>query len=595
MASLSSLNSISSTSSIRSLSTSHHHTSSQKKTQISVISKPKHRNLRVFECRDNKDDDRENREIETSSGFIDRRNMLLGLGGLYGATTAGFGAADDRMAMAAPVAPPDLSKCGAADFPDGATPVNCCPPPNTKIVNFQVPSKATPLRIRPAAHLVDKAYIAKYNKAYALMRALPDDDPRSFKQQANVHCAYCDGAYEQAGFPQLDIQVHNSWLFFPFHRYYLYFHEKILGSLIGDPTFALPFWNWDAPAGMKMPSMYTKPSSSLYDKLRDAKHQPPYLLNFDYNGVDDVNLPAKQLYTNNLTTMYRQMVSGAKTSTLFLGTPYRAGGTPNPVHIWSGDRNQPNIENMGNFYSAARDPIFFAHHSNCDRMWTIWKTLGGNRKDFTDPDFLNAGFLFYDEKKQLVRVTVEDCLEQENLRYKYQDVAIPWLQTKPITPKTRKVEKKIAKTRSMEKTTKKRSMGMTEFPIILDKKVQVLVKRPKPKSRSKQEKEDKEEILVINGIELDAGALVKFDVFINDEDEVGPESSEFVGSFTNVPHNHGRNENKRIKTCLKLGITDILEDLDAEDDDFVLVTIISRDSGRGKQVVTIEGIEIEFD
>ncbi|KAI3974608.1 hypothetical protein MKX01_029598 [Papaver californicum] len=592
MASLSSLTSISSTASTRSLSATH--SSSQRKTQISVVRKPKHIHLRAIGCIAN-NDNQEKKETSSSS-FMDRRNMLLGLGGLYGATsTAGFGA--DRMAMAAPIAPPDLSKCGPANLPDGATPMNCCPPPNTEIVDFQVPSETT-LRIRPAAHLVDEAYIAKYNKAYELMRALPDDDPRSFKQQANVHCAYCDGAYDQSlsGFPKMDIQVHNSWLFFPFHRYYLYFHEKILGSLIGDPTFALPFWNWDSLAGMRMPSMYAQPGSSLYDELRDAEHQPPYLLDLNYNLVDS-NLPATVQYNRNLTTMYRQVVSGAKTATLFLGSPYRAGGAANPgggtienvphgpVHIWSGDRTQTNFENMGNFYSAARDPIFYAHHSNCDRMWTIWKSLGGNRKDFTDPDFLNAAFLFYDENKQLVRVMIKDCLEQENLRYKYEDVEIPWMQTKPKTPKTSKVKKKIAK---------KKSEGATEFPIILDKTVEFLVKRPKTKSRSKKEKEDKEEILIISGIELEKGALVKFDVFINDEDEVGPESSEFIGSFTNVPHKHGKKD-KKIKTWLKLGISDTLEDLDAEDDDYVLVTIIPRDSGRGKEVVTIEGIEIQFD
>ncbi|RZC47103.1 hypothetical protein C5167_040063 [Papaver somniferum] len=134
-------------------------------------------------------------------------------------------------------------------------------------------------------------------------------------------------------------------------------------------------------------------------------------------------------------------------------------------------------------------------------------------------------------------------------------------------------------------TAKKKSVGVTEFPIILDKTVKVLVKRPNTKSRSKEEKEEKEEILVINGIELETGALVKFDVFINDEDEVGPESSEFAGSFTNMPHIHRRKDEK-MKTCLKLGITDLLEDLDAEDDDDVLVTIVPRDSGRGKEAIT---------
>ncbi|KAI3859225.1 hypothetical protein MKX03_034629 [Papaver bracteatum] len=590
--SLSSLASISSSSSTTTRTPSACSTFSQRKSssQISVVKEHKLNHFKVIKCRANKDQDKDANE----NGFIDRRNMLIGLGGLYGATTtAGFGAG--REAMAAPIAPPDLSKCGPANLPAGAAPINCCPPPNTKIVDFQLPSSSTPLRVRPAAHLVDDAYIAKYTKAYELMRALPDDDPRSFKQQANVHCAYCDGAYDQAGFPNLEIQVHNSWLFFPFHRYYLYFHEKILGSLIGDPTFALPFWNWDSPAGMQMPSMYANPGSALYDRLRDAKHQPDYLLDLNYNLVDP-NLTAQQQYTSNLTTMYRQMVSGAKTATLFLGTPYRAGGQANPgagtlenvphgtVHLWTGDRTQPNLENMGDFYSAARDPIFFAHHSNVDRMWTVWKSLGGNRKDFTDPDFLNAAYLFYDENKQLVRVTNKDCLEQENLRYKYQDVEIPWLQSKPAPPKRRAAEKKAAK---------KQAASKTGFPIVLDKPVQVLVKRPKTKSRSKKEKEDREEILVISGIELDRSAIVKFDVYINDEDETGPESSEFAGSFTNVPHKHGK-KNKKIKTGLRLGITEVLEDLEAEDDEDIVVTIVPKDSGRAKEVVTIEGIEIEF-
>ncbi|KAI3838512.1 hypothetical protein MKX03_014014 [Papaver bracteatum] len=546
--------------------------------------------------------------METSS-FFDRRDMLLGLGGLYGVTAAGFGA--DRMAMAAPVAPPDLSKCSPATITPEQPKVNCCPPPNTKIVDFQLPSKSTPLRIRPAAHLVNDAYIAKYNKAYALMRALPDDDPRSLKQQANVHCAYCNFAYDQtlSGFPKMNIQVHNSWLFFPFHRFYLYFHEKILGDLIGDPTFALPFWNWDTPAGMKIPSMFTKPGSAIYDQLRDPKHQPPTLLDLNHFGTD-TTLPDDQLIINNLTTMYRQMVSGAKTASLFLGAAYRAGGAPSPgagsleniphspVHIWTGDRNQPNGENMGNFYSAGRDPIFYSHHANCDRMWTIWKTLGGNRKDFTDPDFLNAAFLFYDEKKQLVRVSVKDCLEQENLRYKFQDVEIPWLQTKPKTPTQRNVQRNVDKTpkgrNAGKKIAQKRSGGTTEFPIILDKAAHVLVKRPKSKARSPEEKMQEEEILVIKGIEFNGGALLKFDVFINDEDEVGPESSEFVGSFMNIPTVHGH-KNMKIKTNLSLGITALLEDLDAEDDDEVLVTIIPRDSGKGKEIITIEGIEIVFD
>ncbi|KAL5730207.1 catechol oxidase [Ranunculus cassubicifolius] len=522
---------------------------------------------------------------EEPKGKIDRRNVLLGLGGLYGLTGV---TPSDRSAMGAPIAPPDLSKCGPANLPDGVLPTNCCPPFNQQITDFVPPSSSTPLRVRPAAHLVDAAYIAKYSRAYALMKALPDDDPRSFKQQANIHCAYCDGAYDQVGFPNLDIQVHQSWLFFPFHRYYLHFHERILGSLINDPTFALPFWNWDgAPGGMRMPTMYADTKSALYNPRRDALHQPPVMVDLDFDS-NDPNISEQQQININLAIMYRQVVSNGRTSRLFLGSPYRAGDTSvsgsgsvenvphGLVHMWAGDPTQPNYEDMGNFYSAGRDPIFFAHHANVDRMWTIWKGLGGNRRDFTDPDWLNSAFLFYDENKNLVRVKVRDY------------VTIPWLQTRPTPRKasTRSAGKSKATTR------KTRGIDLSNvFPKKLDAPVTLLVSRPKTNKRSKKEKEDQEEVLVIEGIKFETDKVIKFDVYINDEDDKKPSaaSSEFAGSFVNVPHKHGK-KMKEQTTRLRLGLTDLLEDLDAEDDDEVFVTLVPR-QGEG---VTIGGIKIEF-
>ena len=123
-------------------------------------------------------------------------------------------------AHAAPIQAPDLRSCHPPDLPDTAPGVDCCLAyrPGTGIVDFEPPPASSPLRVRPAAHLVDEAYVAKYERAVGLMKELPDDDPRSFVQQARVHCAYCNGAYDQVGFPDLDVQVHNCWLFFPWHR-----------------------------------------------------------------------------------------------------------------------------------------------------------------------------------------------------------------------------------------------------------------------------------------------------------------------------------------------------------------------------------------
>lgn len=547
---------------------------------------------RVSSCKTTNDNDHQNPTT--------RRDVLIGLGGFCGATTL----ADHPFAFAKPISAPDITKCGEADFPAGAKPTNCCPPQSTKILDFKLPSSNSPLRIRPAAHLVDESYVAKYSKAVELMKALPDDDPRSFKQQADVHCAYCDGAYHQVGFPDLELQIHNSWLFFPFHRYYLYFHERILGKLIDDPTFALPYWNWDSPEGMQLPALYANPKSPLYDHYRNKNHQPPTLVDLDYNRTENPTSNQAQI-SSNLTIMYRQMISNGKTAKLFMGSSYRAGDEPDPgagsieniphgpVHIWTGDNTQPNLENMGNFYSAGRDPIFFAHHSNVDRMWTIWKTLGGKKRtEFTDPDWLDASFLFYDENANLVRVKIRDCMDNKKLGYVYQEVDIPWLKSKPTT---RRSMEKVATVshhhgQVAQAAETKNLSPISSFPLILDKVISTVVKRPK-KSRSKEDKEEEEEILVVDGIELERDAAVKFDVYVNDEDDSpsGPENSEFAGSFVNVPHAH--KHGKKMKTCLRLGITDLLEDLGAEDDDSVVVTLVPK---CGNGLVKIGGIKIDF-
>ncbi|KAH7652229.1 polyphenol oxidase protein [Dioscorea alata] len=520
---------------------------------------------------------------------LDRRNMLIALGGgLYGAAATGT-----PHAKGLPIQAPDVSQCQLAD--GGGNQINCCPPykSNSKIIDFKLPSPTSPMRVRPAAHLVDSAYLNKYRRAVQLMRELPASDPRNFMQQANVHCAYCDGAYDQVGFPDLELQVHNSWLFFPWHRYYLYFNERILGKLIGDETFALPYWNWDAQAGMRLPSIYTTPSTSLYDALRDAKHQPPKVIDLDYN-LTDQNLPDQEQIDQNLTTMYRQVVTN-NTPELFLGAAYRRGDQPNPgagslenvphgpVHLWTGDRTQPNIEDMGTFYSAGRDPIFFAHHGNIDRLWYIWQTkvAAKNNSGFKDTDWLDAAFLFYDENAQLVRVKVRDCLDNKLLRYTYQEVDIPWLRKRP-TPKAAKAAARSAITEAT-------------FPLTLTAAASATVRRPRV-GRSQAEKAGETEVLVVEGIQYPRDKAIKFDVFINAPSnfrQMRANASEFVGSFVNVPHTHRSRDSQMAAgtTRLKLSMTEPLEDIGADDDEDIIITLVPR---TGTETVIIGGLSIEF-
>ncbi|CAL4980248.1 unnamed protein product [Urochloa decumbens] len=519
---------------------------------------------------------------KATSDRVDRRGVLLS-----GAAAVAGGLATQRnnSAIAAPIRPPDLGNCRPIQHDN----LNCCPPycPTTEIVDFRPPSDSS-LRKRRAAHRLvnDQEYLCKYELAVARMKALPDSDPRSFSQQWRVHCAYCEGAYPQVGFPDREIQIHGGWLFFPWHRLYLYFHERILGKLIGDDNFALPFWNWDAREGMTLPAIYTNEHSLLYDKKRNPMHQPPVTVDLDYGCHDDnPTLPREE---KNLKIMYRQMVSNTKTKELFFGKPYRQGDMPhqgsgniellphNTVHNWTGDPNMPNCgEDMGVLRSAARDPVFFAHHGNIDRMWNIWKTClpTSPNTDLTCSDWLDASFLFYDEEARLVRVHVRDCLDTTALGYTYEDVHLDWLQARP----------------SVAEGDPELADGPTDklFPRTLDNEtVRAEVERKKILTSPK--KEGEEEVLVIRDIEIaNYQRRVKFDVFVNaPKGLTDTAAAQCVGSVALTPH---AKQGSMKQTEARFGISDLLQAIHAEGAEKVVVSIVPRSGG---DAVTIGGVSI---
>lgn len=164
--------------------------SSQKTSQLSIICKRKSYSIRKpsISCKVTNGDGPDGDTFSMTK--FDRRDLLVSLGGLYGVAIL----ASDPFALAAPIEAPDFSKCGKANLPEGAKPTNCWPTSAATIKDYEFPKYKT-MRVRSAAHLADGANIAKYDKAIKLMKTLPDSGPRSFTQQANVHCAYCDGAY----------------------------------------------------------------------------------------------------------------------------------------------------------------------------------------------------------------------------------------------------------------------------------------------------------------------------------------------------------------------------------------------------------------
>uniref|UniRef100_A0A0E0KVG8 Polyphenol oxidase C-terminal domain-containing protein n=1 Tax=Oryza punctata TaxID=4537 RepID=A0A0E0KVG8_ORYPU len=218
------------------------------------------------------------------------------------------------------------------------------------------------------------------------------------------------------------------------------------------------------------------------------------------------------------------------------------------------DRRSEAAERRGHGHlllGRARPGVLRAPHGNIDRLWYIRRGLlfPGNA-DFTDPDWLDASFLFYDEDARLVRVRVRDSLDAATLRFTYQDVGLPWLNAKP-------------------------SGGAAGT---LDKIVRVAVTRPKM-SRSRKEKDAEEEVLVIEGIEVpDHSTYVKFDVFVNAPESGDIAAATSAGSVALTPHGVLHEERMRSsrKTVARFGIGDLLDDIGADGDKTIVVSIVPR-------------------
>ncbi|PHT93286.1 Polyphenol oxidase B, chloroplastic [Capsicum annuum] len=489
-------------------------------------------------CKISSNDDQ---NVEINS--VDRRNVLLGLGGLYGVANA-----IPLAASATPVPAPDLTTCSKSKINrDEEVPYLCCAPkPDdmSKVPYYKFPS-VTKLRIRQPAHAADEEYIAKW---------------------------------------------------------YLYFYERILGSLIDDPTFALPYWNWDHPKGMRFPPMFDRQGTALYDERRNQQIHNGTVLDLGSFG-DKVQTTQLQLMANNLTLMYRQMVTNAPCPLLFFGAPYVLGNNVEapgtieiiphgPVHVWTGTAAGSTLpgggrshgEDMGNFYSAGLDPVFYCHHSNVDRMWSEWKSIGGKRTDLTQKDWLNSEFFFYDENKNPFRVKVRDCLDTKKMGYDYAPMPTPWRNFKP----KRKTTDGKVNIGSLPPASK-------VFPLTkLDKPISFSINRP-ASSRTQQAKNEQEEMLTLFNIKFDNRQHIRFDVFLNVDKNVNADEldkTEFAGSYTSLPHVHGPNQTNHIATVVfQLAITELLEDIGLEDENTIAVTLVPRKGGEG---ISIGGVEINL-
>ncbi|MFL6354534.1 MAG: tyrosinase family protein [Bryobacteraceae bacterium] len=283
-----------------------------------------------------------------------------------------------------------------------------CPPAPVNGTPFRRGQDTRPIVQRKSVSALSSSQISQLRLAFAKLRGLPSTDNRRWVIQADMHALYCQSCNHD-----LIQSVHGSWNFFPWHRAFLYYFERTLGSLVGDiNNFRLPYWDWENHRSM--PAAYGVPGNST-NSLYDANR---------YSLIAQ----GRALPTNDGSAARIALLNGITDFATFGGTATRGGACESnphdPIHDDIGLHTSP-WHDMGHLGYAARDPIFFAHHCNIDKIWSNWNALAATRpspayRNPTDPAFLSERWNFYDERGRVVSISAADVLNYPTyLRYSY--------------------------------------------------------------------------------------------------------------------------------------------------------------------------------
>lgn len=259
----------------------------------------------------------------------------------------------------------------------------------------------------------------------------------NYAQQHSLHCKESSARYPQ---------VHWGWNFLPWHRGYIFFLERILANIlttqfnVDGSTFAFPYWDWIHHK--EIPNTRLRKELGLASPLWGYDLTQEDMVNADTLGFDNLALfdgyrgpsiaKPEMSPQNEITQDSKDHVEetifymGEDYINYMLSVPFeqfagRPGidrsnqglleqGPHNDGHDWVGTRIGVNRD-MGTLRYAALDPIFFMHHANIDRIWSMYQ------QPQPDPDSSGWGktvYRFTDLDGSDVCVSISDIIRHMN-------------------------------------------------------------------------------------------------------------------------------------------------------------------------------------
>jgi tyrosinase len=395
----------------------------------------------------------------------------------------------------------------------------------------------------------DHPTIASYRTAVEAMQKLPATDPTSWQFQANMH-GLPDGEGANKGWRWC---MHGNWWFLPWHRGYIYFFEKIIRKKSGNDAFRLPYWPWEKDSSAVLPApfrdaKYHDKDNPLYDKLRvTAANNGDPLRPDPRGGSGSFAIDWERARTiRQFTSRFAELAFGGirKPKTMMPTKPASTrqhGGMESRAHDLIHD-SVGGVGDMGDPDTAARDPIFWLHHANVDRLWNRWLDTRGHElpDPMADKDWYDQQFPFYDENGNQVMVSVSKILELAGKEARYDDDHVQFAAAPPPAVREKAVEPTVISVGAiqprLELGTKPltKTLGITE-----EAKPKLMTALAEPRTGN----EAPVMLLRVEGIKPPKDAALRFDVFLTKKGEK-PSKANYVGpiSFFGRRGSHGHDD-----------------------------------------------------
>ncbi len=262
-----------------------------------------------------------------------------------------------------------------------------------------------------------------YARGVQLMKNLDEDTPASWLWAANTHGMEADPP-PRTTWGQCQ---HASVYFLPWHRAYLAWFENTIRELTGDGEWALPYWDYfaDASSRRRVPAEFRVSTRTV-----DGQSVPNPLFSRDRSAlpVPDQNVELAPALGQPQYVRRMEYGFGGVDPDEYFGLAEQE--PHNWVHVDVGG----DLGEMRSPATAGRDPIFWLHHANIDRIWEMWRSLDGS-VEFAHSRIATAAmrsqwnsaeFWFGDEARPSTysMADVED-LTSPAMDYEYESIEIP--------------------------------------------------------------------------------------------------------------------------------------------------------------------------